>query len=358
MRLRITAPARLHFGLLQIDPTKPHCYGGLGLMLQTPCLRICVGRSDHSEVHLANDIAERPGTKEALEAKVFDALYLARDYFVDGSNKVYQLTVEAMPRLHCGLGTGTQLACAVVTGIAALRQFELAGSICDHAQGLWESIVEGSTPHLELSTASGRGKRSHIGIEGFLSGGWIFDEGGNVLQNQTSARASTRSVSKWEFPETWQVLLFLNDQLEGLSGTVEQASFDRGQSDNGEVSNQMYALAVSEILPAISSHDYNQFSGAIRRYNQLAGELFIQRESPSRIQRYANQLGNVMSELSIDAFGQTSWGPTMWAVVPRSRLDQGFAELIQTKLKCAGLEHVSVQVTDVCANGASIEVLQ
>lgn len=355
MRLRVTAPARLHFGLLQIDSNKPHCYGGLGLLLHSPGLQLCLEPSEQFELQLADDLASEHGAKDALQSKALEAIQSAARYFTASADNAYRISIHAMPRLHCGLGMGTQLACAVVTAYAALKQYESTGSLDRHAQGLWENLESGTTARSELAKASGRGKRSHIGLEGFLRGGWIFDEGGNTSAEQ---QQTARPVSKTAFPDTWQVLLFLNDHLQGLSGSVEQASFDRGQSDNGQVSSQMYDLAVTQILPSLETKDHELFSDAIRRYNQLAGELFIQRSSPTRIQKYAHQLGELLDSLNVTAFGQTSWGPTMWAIVPKTQLNDNFIESIHLKLKDAGLEHVSVQLAEVSANGASLEVLQ
>ncbi|MCU0749701.1 MAG: hypothetical protein MUF13_09180, partial [Akkermansiaceae bacterium] len=110
MRFRVIAPARLHFGLLQIDPRQPHCFGGIGLMLNEPELIVSgTLTKDHlDEVLFAESIAAT--CRMELATKVQAAAAQAIHEICPELTPNIQFQIEASPRLHTGLGTGTQLA--------------------------------------------------------------------------------------------------------------------------------------------------------------------------------------------------------------------------------------------------------
>src|SRR5262249_26242564 len=138
MRVRIRASSRLHFGLLRLPGTEgsrsERRFGGVGLMVRAPELRIAVQPSK-------NWTARGPLAERALEFPKTAARGLAPS----GTNAACAIHVEEAPPPHSGLGAGTQLALAISRAVA---------------------MVSGAGPMDAASLAAlvGRGLRSGIGI--------------------------------------------------------------------------------------------------------------------------------------------------------------------------------------------------
>src|SRR5947209_5565520 len=118
---RVTAPARLHFGLLSLPaegedfwpdrhgrPALPaRRFGGVGLMVEAPALRL---RAEPAPAWSA----EGPLSQRALDfARRFAQTVPA------GSLAPRRLVIEAAAPEHSGFGTGTQLGLAVARALAA-----------------------------------------------------------------------------------------------------------------------------------------------------------------------------------------------------------------------------------------------
>src|SRR5262245_5116725 len=159
-RVRVTAPTRLHFGLLHVpaagaarwtsrvggDGWPARHFGGLGLMLDAPRVEAVVADA-------AAWAGGGPSADRALAAarRFVDALPADR-------RRPVAVAVRRCPPEHVGLGVGTQLALAVARGVAALR-------------GLDGLSAE------QLAARVGRGGRSAVGGHGFARGGVPLDGG-------------------------------------------------------------------------------------------------------------------------------------------------------------------------------------
>ena len=93
---RVTAPGRLHFGLLNVpsgDPTR-RAFGGVGLMIEQPCVVVSV----------------RPAAAWQFEGPLASR---AQDFALrfasglpDADRRPFQVLVERCPAEHSGLGVG------------------------------------------------------------------------------------------------------------------------------------------------------------------------------------------------------------------------------------------------------------
>src|SRR5262249_34391776 len=104
----VEAPARLHFGVLDLHGGLGRRFGGMGAAIPTPSLLLEVARA--SEVEAAGPDAERV----AAFARRFLSQYGHR-------GGVHVRVHRAIPS-HVGLGSGTQLGLAVARGIAELYE--------------------------------------------------------------------------------------------------------------------------------------------------------------------------------------------------------------------------------------------
>src|SRR5919112_3521064 len=95
----VEAPARLHFGVLDLRGTLGRRFGGLGAAIPSPSLLVEVGPSD-------GVTAEGP---DAERAATFARRFLDHHGIPGGARVVVHRPIPA----HSGLGSGTQLGLSV-----------------------------------------------------------------------------------------------------------------------------------------------------------------------------------------------------------------------------------------------------
>src|SRR6185369_9528121 len=120
-------------------------FGGVGLMVAEPALKLRAMAFDTDEVHGPDELHPRiVGVIDSYRKKCTRELI----------PPACHIAIEQAPSSHVGLGSGTQLSLAVSRALA-----ELAG--------------EPEVPAVELARRVGRGLRSAIGIHGFEHGGFL-----------------------------------------------------------------------------------------------------------------------------------------------------------------------------------------
>ncbi|MBI2477875.1 MAG: beta-RFAP synthase, partial [Planctomycetia bacterium] len=186
----VTAPSRLHFGLLSFGNPDVRQFGGVGVMIDRPGLKLRV------------EAAETFETAGPMQDRLRDAAF----HWLDSSNEMKELRCKlelvTAPRLHAGLGVGTQLALAVATGLNAFHDL--------------------ATPAIEdLAISVGRGPRSAVGTYGFFAGGLIAERG--KLPTETFSPLLDRVA----LPSHWRFVLVSPTRSVGLHGTTEQTAFDQ-----------------------------------------------------------------------------------------------------------------------------------
>lgn len=109
-RLSIRTPSRLHFGLLGWGPASRRQFGGLGLMIQSPCIELEVEGARHSQVE---------GPLGQRVQRLVDCLQ-DRLAVVGVRLPPVRIRVQQAPAEHVGLGVGTQISLAVATALLRL----------------------------------------------------------------------------------------------------------------------------------------------------------------------------------------------------------------------------------------------
>lgn len=301
----------MHFGLLEIRPGEPNCFGGFGLMLKNPRarLRAVVGLKQASQVEI--------DAEEYWEERIRQFLMDWAHRFPSGACPVESVTLSTEFLPHVGLGSGTQVAC-LVASVLLLARGEIDGM---------ERLSVG-----DLIVASSRGLRSHIGVNGFLRGGAIVDLG---LDHRSAER-----TQRYPFPD-WPILLLRDPKLCGDFGAAERRLFEESSIRANSNRELMLELVEQSIVPALQGGDWSQWDEAIGVYGALAGRVFA--NSQGGIYRFESIRRVAAFARSIGCHGsvQSSWGPTT-AIVAKDedharwiydRLQQEFPELViqQTK---------------------------
>jgi len=143
VKVYVKTPARLHFGLIDLNGELGRFFGGLGVAVDYPNVILETEQSETFSVTGENSERAATFAKQFLET-----------YNIDSNVNIH--VKQAIPE-HTGLGSGTQLALAVAFSLSKL--FNL------------------NVPLQELSLAMGRMKRTAVGTTVFEQGGFVVDGG-------------------------------------------------------------------------------------------------------------------------------------------------------------------------------------
>ncbi len=298
--LEVVTGSRLHFGLLELAAGQPLRFGGLGLMLDEPgwVIRFGTDPSLH-DVELAHEQIPADFSARIGHARSLISQRTGRDF-----NAIHVEVRQTLP-MHSGLGAGTQLAAAVALGLAI-------------SSGLTSEVKID-----ELVHSSGRGKRSGIGLYGFLRGGLILDEG--------HSREIVRAVSATSvvINRDWRVVLITPDQIEAVTGGYEASLLERlGQTANPS-RDRMFKLAKSSLELASQIDSFTDFTTVLQEYVDAAGQLFAAGQGGMYNGESVSHAVALAKDCGLRAVGQSSWGPTVFGFA-KNQID---AEQIAAKLK-------------------------
>lgn len=277
--VRVTAPGRLHLGFIDLAGTLGRRFGSLGVTLDRPSTIVRLSHAPRLTGH-------GPDSARAMAAVEKVARRLGLDDAVE-------VTVEMALPPHAGLGSGTQMSLAVATGLGLLR-----GRTLDAR---------------ELGAVLGRGARSSIGIGAFTEGGVILDGGKRV--GEGASEAPPPILSRLPFPEEWRILLVYDTSHQGLSGPEESAAMDTLPPFADTLAAHMARLTLMVALPALAERDVRHFGEAVGEMQRLLGEHYAGAQGG----RYTSEaVATVMDWIEgegIKGVGQSSWGPTGFAIV-------------------------------------------
>lgn len=280
-------------GFFDLNGSIGRRFGSMGVSLQMP--------QTHIEVAV--------GEGEAADAYVERAKFIILKH-AGIQTPVHIRVIEQIPR-HAGLGSGTQMALAVGAGISALFNLNL--------------------PLRYIAGLIGRGARSGIGIGTFATGGVVLDAGSNANTIVPPI------IAQYKFPETWRILLMFDPQFTGVHGDAELQAFrqleDHGLSNTQQLSHQLLMQA----LPALVEQDLTAFGKAVSALQAYNGDYF----APVQGGRYASKgVSAVLNDLlahGVDCVGQSSWGPTGFAIFANQQEAEAHLSRLQSRFADTGL---------------------
>jgi beta-ribofuranosylaminobenzene 5'-phosphate synthase len=272
----VEAPARLHFGVLDLRGRLGRCFGGLGAAIPSPSLLL--------EVKPATQVTARgPDATRAVE-------FARRCLAYHGVNDGMHLSIHRAIPSHSGLGSGTQLALAVARAVAELH-------------GL-------PTDPLELARSTGRGKRSAIGTWAFALGGFIV-EGGRRPGSEKIAPL----LARFPIPPTWRCVVAVPHGGRGLSGDAEAKAFEELPSPPDHEVERVAHLVLMQLLPALVEADLPSFGDALSTVQRITGAWFAAQQGGIFAPGPTEQLVSQLEQLGAVGVGQSSWGPAAYGLV-------------------------------------------
>ncbi|MEM7477108.1 MAG: hypothetical protein AAF483_19165 [Planctomycetota bacterium] len=338
--LAIKTGCRLHFGLMELCKQQEGCYSGLGLMLSNPGFQLDFDLHRHATAELSSTrvtIAESVNAVDAEE--LIGRIQSVVSNF--SSDKEEYLPVsgihvrESLP-LHHGLGAGTQLACAVATGLRLLQK--LNSNRPSHENNGIPGNVNFPTNasawqnERELAIESGRGLRSGIGLTGFLHGGLILDSG---IQTKDSVELHAKGgrdvrAESVSLPAEWRVVLLQAEQQKTVAGESEANMLGRiGRNPNpNKNAMQDIARSVMEELNRVAS--LQRFGRALDEYMQLAGQMFQTLQGGQYSSPAIAEAAGIAKRCGLEGVGQSSWGPIVFGFCDSQSKAESIAESIRS----------------------------
>jgi beta-ribofuranosylaminobenzene 5'-phosphate synthase len=316
--VRVQAPGRLHLGFLDPAGTLGRRFGSLGLVIEDCETVVELGRAS-ADMFSAHESAGA----ELVRARA----HLETLRRATGCRAPLQLHLPRVLPPHAGLGSGTQLALAVGRAFCTLFDLPLTS--------------------LELARLAGRGLRSGVGIAGFDRGGLLLD--GGPRSDGTPAAL----LSRLDLPVSWRVLLVFDPRARGLSGAEEKAALATLPPLPRETAAEICHEVLMRLLPGAAGGEFAPFAAGLTRMQRLLGQHFAPaQQGRAYMSAAVGRLLDWVAAHAPAAVGQSSWGPTGFAVLPSAHE----AELIVAAASAAGVVDASLVLKTVGArnHGAAL----
>jgi beta-RFAP synthase len=315
MHATVATPSRLHFGLLRFEQPAGRSYGGLGMMLRSP----------RTVVEVAPAIEWSAAGPDADRALAIAQTVLTHIAAADKPPALHVCVAEAIPA-HRGLGAGTQLGCAVAAAVRA---------VLDLAPGSAE----------QLAALAGRGVRSAVGSHGFIHGGLVWELG------RRPSDALGQLNERVAVPPDWRVVLIAPREQHGLSGAPEITAFEALPPVPESTVRRLTQLAEEQILTAARTADLGAFGEAVYQYGRLAGECFAFVQGGCYATPQTAECVAAIRDLGIPGAGQSSWGPTVFALTSGQGEAQQLVERLSRRFPPSRFEY---EITAPNNDGAAI----
>lgn len=294
----VEAPARLHFGVLDLRGRLGRSFGGLGAAVPSPSLLL--------EARLADGLsAEGPEGDRAVE---FARRWLTNQGLQTGAHFRVHRAIPA----HSGLGSGTQLGLAVGRALGTLHGIQ--------------------ADPIELARATGRGKRSAIGTWVFAYGGFIV-EGGRRPDSDRVAPL----LARFSIPESWRCVVAVPEGGRGLSGEAEAEAFEQLPSPPDREVERVSHLVLMQLLPALVESDLPSFGDALSQIQRITGTWFSPQQGGIFAPGPTELVVRDMAAAGALGVGQSSWGPAAYGLVEGDPAAADLAARIRERLGSRGV---------------------
>lgn len=313
--VRVTAPARLHLGFLDLSATLGRRFGSIGMAIDRPMTRLTMARADSNAAS---------GMESAR------ALALVQKYTRSrGGSGGFAVTVERAIPAHAGLGSGTQLALAIGAAIAKLEGRNINADM--------------------LANLGARGARSGIGLAAFTGGGFLIDGGRGAADRPPPV------TLRADFPDEWRVLLIVDDKNAGVSGEAETSAFAALPPFPQTSAAHICHLVLMQLVPALKDADLAPFGAALTEIQEIVGAHFASKQGGSAWTSPAvGRLATRMRDAGATGIGQSSWGPTGFAFV---ETEEAAVRLYHSLVEDAKRDGLDILIARGRNSGARIETV-
>jgi beta-RFAP synthase len=318
--VRIHAPGRLHLGFFDPGATLGRRFGSLGLVIDD-CETVVEMAHSREDAYTAHPQAAAEVTRARAHVETLRRATRCRTPL--------RLHIHHAMPAHAGLGSGTQLALAV--GRAFCELFDVSMST------------------LQIAALTGRGRRSGVGIAGFDHGGLLVDGG------PRSDRTPAALLSRLELPAAWRVLLVFDPATRGLCGPEEKAAIANLPPLPREKAAEICHEVLMRLLPGAAGAEFAPFATGLTRMQRILGQHFAPAQGGRCFTSPAvGRLVEWIGSHAPSAIGQSSWGPTGFAILPA--IEE--AQVIVAAARLAGVIDPGLQLRLVGARNHGATVMR
>jgi beta-ribofuranosylaminobenzene 5'-phosphate synthase len=318
----VAAPARLHLGFLDPSGSLGRRFGSLGLVIdgfETVVELAGAAAHDRSSASTPAAEAELPRARAHV-----DALRRAT-----GRARPLHLHLASTLPVHAGLGSGTQLALAVGRAFCVLENLEL--------------------PTARIAQLTGRGRRSGVGIAGFDQGGLLLDGGPG------DDGGCAPLLSRVALPPAWRVIVALDPHVRGLSGDDEKRAIAQLPALPREIAAELCHEVLMRVLAGAAVAQFAPFAAGLARVQALLGAHFAPAQGGDAYTSAAvGRLMRFIADATGAAAGQSSWGPTGFAVLASQA--EAESALVQARAHEALDPALDVRIVTPRHGGATITI--
>lgn len=297
----VKAGARLHFGLLDLSGATRRVDGGIGLAINEPTIIVTVQPSQVLQVEAPEEFI--PLCHLIIKA-VTSLVRLSQ----------IKLTLQTETVMHCGFGSGTQIALAIAT---ALLYFE----------GRTDVSVS------QLAVTVRRGGTSGIGVYAFERGGLIVD-GGRAWPRQKAVMGPSSifafsdippCVAQIPFPD-WGICIVLPKGAQRVHGKEELQTFKELTPIPIAEVETASRLILTGILPAAVDLDFDEFCMSLEELRQVG----MKRRQWELLSGVAHQWEEILMNRGFRGISTSSWGPAICGFAPSIEEAMDMAQPLRT----------------------------
>ncbi|MDE0505600.1 MAG: beta-ribofuranosylaminobenzene 5'-phosphate synthase [Candidatus Poribacteria bacterium] len=280
--IRVITPARLHFGLIDLNGALGRIDGGIGIAINDPTFELIAKPSQRIEIKSWQYEERVHAILERLQSK----------HHFPGLHVEFVSEIPA----HSGFGSGTQLALALGQAVNTLYDLNL------------------SVP--ELAFAVARGGTSGIGVAAFDQGGFVLD-GGHSYPDRKSSFLPSSAVGnvppppillRYPFP-SWE-LLIVSPNCKHISGKAEVNPFQTLCPQPQSTAERLSHIILMKLLPSIYEGNLEAFGDAINRI-QTFGWKKVEIDAQRGV---LQQTLDFLRDSGALGAGVSSWGTAILAV--------------------------------------------
>ncbi|UCH01946.1 MAG: hypothetical protein JSV20_09005 [Candidatus Bathyarchaeota archaeon] len=321
MKVRVSAPARLHLG--DIDPF------GIGRFGYAPILalnepRIIIEASQNDAIEVMG--IETEGSKAYVERTI-------SEFNLPGA----EIDILSMIPRHCGFGSTTQLALSI--GRAVTKAYDVNTDVVYLAKAL------------KRTSTGGLYTFQH---GGFVVAGGLKIERGELIFNRKQVLFPPL-ICRYDFPEEWRFLVIKPHMVpKSPDGNVEEEVFKKLHSERPPLAltYEAYFTLMAQLIPSILEQNAKSFGEALTKIQLLVGQMY-QPVQGNVFNPASAWIISILRRNKALGIGQSSWGPIVYAFIENEEKGKDLMDAIRTELK--GRADVSLVKADNSGVDVSIK---
>lgn len=322
--IEIKSPARLHFGQLDLNGDIGRIYGGSGVGIKEPYCKMKFKKS--------NKIIVKGKKSKEVKKTLEKLVVILREKNLLNKNNGVLVEVENILPFHSGLGSGTQIGLTLAEGINNLYNLNLDKF----------KIAE---------LVDRKHSRSAIGFGVFYFGGFIAD-GGRITEEKENDNYLPPILFKEKIPEDWYFIIIIPSlDKEKMAGKKEIKTFKELEKMNIETSAENCHHLLLGMLPALKEKNLKTFSYHLNRIEDNVGDYFSEIQSGKYTSKYAQEIIAFLEANDVLGRGQSSWGPSLYALFANKKRAKKIKDDILTKFKT---KINKIYITSAANKGAEI----